>query len=142
MTHPHLEFLQGWFARAWEGRDASAIDDLIEPQAKLYPAAGAEPMSPAEFKAFHQAVLRSYVEVKAKLSQPLCEGEWISVHVELTLVPREGEPLPLFGLLRAQIRAGRIVTAMDSWDWPRFLETRGVLAPDAVASALLGAAPA
>lgn len=146
MSHPHLEFLQRWFERAWTGRDEGAIDELIHPEASLYSAAGAEPMSRGEFKAFHRAVLQAYSRVEATLSQPICEGEWISVHVELRLVPRAADQQPsearaLQGLLRVRVREGRIVSAMESWDWPRFLEARGLLSSEALTEALLGATP-
>ncbi|HVY47661.1 MAG TPA: nuclear transport factor 2 family protein [Minicystis sp.] len=128
------EILQSFLDRAWTKRDASAIDELREPDAGSEGLADG-PLDAEAFKAFHARMLATFSEVRVEIVDAVEQGDHVAARVELEA--RRGDRLyRLPGALFARVTGGRIVRSWNLFDVAALLHHAGAVPAPDLASAV------
>jgi limonene-1,2-epoxide hydrolase len=140
MSPPRSEtFCQEWFRRVWNEGDASAIDDLMAPDAVAYGLGEAPVRGPAEFHRFHSAFMRGLEGIRIDVIREVTEGDMVSCWCEASMRRRDDPKLlHLTGMAMVRLSNRRMVEAWNTWDFLALMEQMGLLPRDSLASAVAG----
>jgi steroid delta-isomerase-like uncharacterized protein len=117
--------LRRWFDSLWNRRDLSVIDELLSPTAVLRAEPGAVFNGPADFKAFAQAVLATFSNIRMTVEETIEQDDRVAlrwtnraVHSEQ---PWEGiapsnKEVAVTGITIVHFRDGKIVAGWEFWD--------------------------
>ena len=141
---PTETFCQEWFRRVWNEGDASAIDELMAPDAVAYGLGGDTPVrGPKEFRRFHAEFNRAFEGIHIEVVHEVVQGDMVSCWCEASMRRRDDpKVLHLTGTAMIRLRGRRFVEAWNTWDFLSLLTQMGHLPKDALASALTGRLPA
>ena len=123
-----------WFATVWNKQDASAIDRYLAPDAKMH-GLGPEAMTPAEFKALHQAYCAAFPDIHIEVVRTVSEGDMVVAHCRVTGTHRgqglgigpTDRGIDIWGMGMARVVDGKIAEGWNSFDFLTMYQTVGVL---------------
>ena len=111
------EFLNRWFHRVWTEEDASAIAEMMHPEAIVRGVGNADCVGPESFAVFHTSLLSRVTEMKFTIIRTLEEGDWIAGLWTLTAKDRvSGRPVTSSGTVFAEIRDGLFIGGYNHYD--------------------------
>ena len=128
------EVAAAWFESVWNKQDASAIDRMLAPDAKMHGLAGA-PMLPAEFKALHHGFCSAFPDIRIEIVRTVSEGDMVVALCHVTgthggaglgAAPTQ-KRIDMWGVGMARVAGDRIVEGWNAWDFMSLYQQVGML---------------
>lgn len=135
-----------WFDQVWNKKRAAHIDAMLAPTCIAHGKApdGGDAIGPEPFKAFHQAYLDTFPDLRLVVDDVIVEGRkaairWVAsgTHQGAGLgIPPTGKSMRITGMSIIVVKGGRIVEGWDSYDQHGMLQQLGLISPPAGSRAL------
>lgn len=133
------EFLAHWFQRVWTEEDASAIGQLMQPEAVVHGLGNVPSVGPGDFRAFQQGLLALIKDVKFTILETIENGTRLAGVWQLSATVRAtGKAVASTGTVFADIREGRLAGGYNHFDIVGLYQDIGLLPPDTLPRLLAG----
>lgn len=127
------EIATQWFQRVWNERDASAIAELMAPDAVGHLEDGQIANGPEGFREFHATLLALFPNISVRVVDIVAEGEKVVTRWEATGthlgtapgLPATGLGHQFHGMTWMVIRDGKIIEGGDSWNQGALMRRMG-----------------
>lgn len=122
-----------WFQRVWNEQDASAIAELMTPDAVGHLEDGQTVTGPDEFREFHSTLLTLFPNVSVTILDIITEGEKVVTRWE-AVGNHQGSALGLaasgrghqfHGMTWMIVRDGKMIEGGDSWNQGALMQRMG-----------------
>jgi|SRR5438552_10622208 len=118
-----------WFEEVWNTRREAIIDEVMSPDS-LGHMEGAEIVGPLGFKSARTALLTAFPDFRVVVEATAADGESVVVRWKATGTHRGAgfgiqptdRQVEFRGMTWFQIRAGRVVEGLDSWNLGALVE--------------------
>ena len=137
------DVMRAWFQRVWSERDASAIEELLHPEAEVY-GLGPDPViGPDGFRDVWNGMQDAFSVTQIEVVDAVEAADdgtdiarcWVRCEGSLTV---DGTPIPLEGGAQCEVKDGQIVRCWNYWDYVGFMAAMGRLPADVFARACAG----
>lgn len=122
-----------WFERVWNQKDASAIQDLMHPDAVAH-TEGGEVRGPAGFMdVLHAPLMAAFPDIRVELTGVIAEGEdavarWVVTATnsgDLLGIKATGKRIQFEGMTWLRQKDGKVIEGWDRWNLHALLGTLG-----------------
>ena len=120
-----------WFERVWNQKDATAIQDLMHPEAVAHTEGGVV-SGPAGFmEALHSPLMSAFPDIRVELRGVIAEGDdavvrWVVTATnsgKLLGIEATGKRLQFEGMTWLRIQDGKVIEGWDRWNLHALLGT-------------------
>ena len=77
MSATNIELVKRWFEEVWNKGSASAIDELLGPDARVH-GVGPAPLTNDEFKAFQVSYRNAFPDIRITLDETIASGDIVA----------------------------------------------------------------
>jgi len=136
-TTVETTILNTWMERVWNQLDASAIDELLAPDAVSHGLAEAPLHGPAEWHEFIKRFSRMFADIKIEVQDQIWNGDRVAARFTAKMVHRAtNKSVAVQATCFSRVRNGQIVEAWNLVDFLPMLIALGVVSQEAVAQVL------
>ena len=133
------DLITSWFQRVWTEEDASAIDEMMTPDAIVRGMGNVESVGTESFRFFQQSLLRQIGDVQFTVHRTIEDGDWMAALWTLTATHRAtGRPVRSSGTVFVEVRDGKFVGGYNHFDGLGLYADIGLLPQDIVPRLLQG----
>ena len=122
----NIEVIKGWYQKVWNERNSDYIDQHYAPDGKAYGLGDSYLAGPAAFKAFHEAMLRKFPDIRVELQQCFGCDDRVALHFSAKMT-HQGRTVELVGGGITRLRDGKIVEAWNVIDFLALLEQMDIV---------------
>jgi predicted ester cyclase len=137
MTTPKDTILHRWYEEVWHKGNASAIDEMFDPDVRIHgliDAYGNEVSSAEDFKRFHQTFLNVFSDTRVIVEETVSEGDKLvarcvvkQTHTGEGLgISPTNKALEYTGMCMVRLEGGKIVEAWNNFDYLTMFRQLGV----------------
>ena len=123
----NVAVLKRWFAEAYAGRSARAVDELVARDCLVHGLGGEVHRGREAFRAFYEALVNALPQLSVTVEQAIADGDWVAVRCRAKGRDARGNAIEFTGGGFCRIRGGQIAEAFNEWDFLTLCEQRGVI---------------
>ncbi len=137
-TGQNIAVITRFLSEVWNQGKASTIDELYHIGGVALGLGEEFKEGPAMFKMFHQIVTSTCTDIDVRVKDIMAEGDRVSYYATFDCTHRAtGKKLHTEGGGFGTIRDGKIVEALNAWNFIDLVIQLGAAPPDVLAKALL-----
>src|SRR5262249_42122887 len=110
------EVMERWFEELWGKRNWKIIDEMVDPDCKIYGLPGAS-HGPSGFRPFVELFGAAFPEVEIRVDEAVEAGDRVAVRCSGHVIGRDGKRHPLTGGGIVRVRGGKFIEAWNQWDF-------------------------
>jgi steroid delta-isomerase-like uncharacterized protein len=135
MSAENKALVRRWFEEVWNKGRASAIDELLAPDAVIHGLGPADLHGPAGFKRFHTAYREAFPDLKVQIEDIVAEGDIVAIRWSGTATHQGGglgfaatnRPVRVRGMGFARAQNGKLLEGWNNFDELGILAQLGIL---------------
>ena len=124
MSHANRQLAQRWMQEVWNERREATVDELLPAHAVGHAADASRIRGPAEFRAYRDAFLGAFPDLRMDVLATVAEGDDVVVrwrvrgahHGDGLGFPATGKPVDFGGMTWLRFQGGRLVEGWDAWN--------------------------
>lgn len=115
--HPS-DFMQRWYAEVWNNKNEAAIDEMLDPEVKVYGLSTGMLVGAEAFKPFYHNFLNEFDEVRVVIVKTITEGNYITTLCDVTAVHKAtGNPVAFSGTSIGEVVDGKLMAGWNHFDF-------------------------
>ena len=127
------ELMAHWFQRVWTDGDATAIHEMLAPDAVVRGLGNTDAVGPESFEFLQKSLLAQVTNVRFTILRTLEDEDWLAALWKMQGQRKsDGAPVETTGTVFVQVKDGKFVTGFDHFDAIGLFQDIGILPKDTV----------